>query len=113
MKCLPEFYFFVMFTLSSKAHGFFTSVVDENQTSSWLHHADCAYPANFHLVSYGKEKDATFVRKATIGETFKISVLTDTLAEPQLNIVCLGMGSVFALLTISNWSISQIYDQIL
>ena len=38
-----------MFTLSSEAHGFLTSVVDENQTPSWLHRAECAYPVNFPL----------------------------------------------------------------
>jgi hypothetical protein len=107
MKYLPEFHFFVMFTLSSEAHGFFTSVVDENQTPSWLHHAYCAYLACFSFIGPSKEKDATFVRKATIGETFKISALTYTLARPQPSVVCLEMWFCFALPSFYGWHVLQ------
>jgi hypothetical protein len=73
----------------------------------WLHHLYCPYLAYLSRINNSKEKDATFVRKATIGETFKISALTYTLARPQPSGVCLGMWSIFASSIFRGWSLSQ------
>ena len=100
-------YLQVKLTLSSRTRRLVRSAVAIVMSSLLPNHLVSTKSSPFFRHCPNKEKGATFVRKATIGETFKNSALTYTSALPQSGVVCLGMRSILALPNRFNWVVSQ------